>query len=124
VVSDRNSRSLVRMNQIAETIYHRFTIQAELGDRDYAYSQPFFLSRTRFHVPQYSRHAVEDLLRRADVDADDYARHGVFVLRATVMNPYIVLAAETAHKQAILAEFVDALAAAAKQAFHELISEN
>jgi hypothetical protein len=67
---------------------------------------------------------VEDLLRRADVDAGDYARHGVFVLRATVMNPYIVLAAETAHKQAILAEFVDALAEAARQAFHELTSEN
>jgi len=120
VIKQKDSRSLVRMNRLAEAVYQRFTIQAELGDRDYAYSQPFFLSRTRFHLPLYSEHSVADLLERADVDPADYAEAGVFVLRATVMNPYLVLAAETGHKQAILAEFVETLARVTGEVLKEI----
>jgi glutamate/tyrosine decarboxylase-like PLP-dependent enzyme len=111
VIKEKGSRSLARMNALTETLYQRLTIQAELGERGYSYLQPFFISRTRFHMPNYSPHSVADLLERADVDAEDYPREGIFVLRATVMTPYITLAAETGHKQALLAEFMDTLAA-------------
>ncbi|MEN6602070.1 MAG: hypothetical protein ABFD86_06600, partial [Bryobacteraceae bacterium] len=90
--------------------YKRLTIDAEGDGRDYAYSQPFFISRTRFHLPQYSERAVAGLLEHAGVDAADYPSQGIFVLRATVMSPYIVLAAETGHKQDLLDEFVVTLA--------------
>jgi len=36
-------------------------------------------------------------------------------LRATVMTPYITLAAETGHKQTLLAEFMETLAALAAE---------
>jgi hypothetical protein len=98
------------MNALAEGIYQRFTIPPKHGERDYAYSQPFFLSHTRFQLPQYSRHSVEDLLERADVDAEEYPREGIFILRATVMSPYIVLTEETGHKQSYLTEFMETLA--------------
>jgi hypothetical protein len=59
---------------------------------------------------------VASLLERAEVDPSDYPKHGIFVLRATVMSPYIVLAAETGHKQDLLADFVEALARTAEAA--------
>ena len=112
VIKEEGCRSLKQMNELGEAVYNRFTIQAELGDRDYSYSQPYFLSRTRFHLPNYSCHSVEDLLKRAEVEPADYPREGIFVLRATVMNPYIVLNAETGHKQQSLAGLVEAVAEA------------
>lgn len=120
VVRPLASRALADLNRLGEAIYQRFTIQAELGERDYSYSQAFFLSRTRFHLPQYSRQSVEDLLARADVDPADYPELGIFVLRATVMNPYIVLNAETGHRQAFLAELVERLALETERCLAEL----
>jgi len=110
VIRRKDSRSLAAMNALGEAVYKRLTIDADGDGRDYAYSQPFFISRTRFHLPQYSEHAVAGLLEHAGVDAADYPSQGIFVLRATVMSPYIVLAAETGHKQDLLDEFVVTLA--------------
>ncbi len=110
VIKEKDSRSLTRMNALAEAVYQRLTIQAESGDRGYSYSQPFFISRTRFQLPNYSAHSVSDLLERAGVDASEYPLEGIFVLRATVMTPYITLAAETGHKQALLADFMETVA--------------
>ena len=120
VVKAKDSNSLERMNRLSEAVYKRFTIQAELGERDYSYSQPFFLSRTRFHLPQYSPHSVEDLLARAGVDPADYADQGIFVIRATVMNPYILLSAETGHRQEFLADLVERIAAESERCLSEL----
>ncbi len=116
VVCEKESTSLRRMNRIGERVYERFTISTTLGERDYSYSQPFFLSRTRFQLPHYTRHSVEDLLERAGVDAQEYGREGIFVLRATVMSPYIVLTEESGHKQSYLSEFVETLAKVAAEA--------
>ena len=50
--------------------------------------QPFFVSRTRFEQRQYDAGAIAPLLERVGIDADEYRRHGLFVLRSTVMNPW------------------------------------
>lgn len=122
LVVPRQDATLRRANALGEAVYHAFTIEAELGDRDYSYSQPFFISRTRFHPPQYSTHAVADLLRRAGLDPAPYPEEGIFVLRATVMSPYLTLAAETGHRQALLGEFVEHLARTALRAVSQLNS--
>jgi glutamate/tyrosine decarboxylase-like PLP-dependent enzyme len=123
VIKEKESRSLQRMNALTEEVYKRLTIQAELGDRGYSYLQPFFISRTRFHIPNYSPHSVADLLSRADVDPEEYPREGIFVLRATVMTPYITLAAESGHKQCLLAELMDTLAQITEEAIEHLPRE-
>jgi len=110
VIQRKASRSLAAMNALGEAVYKRLTIDAAGGSQDYAYSQPFFISRTRFHLPQYSARSVAELLERAGVEPAAYPAEGIFVLRATVMSPYIVLAAETGHKQDLLDEFVVTLA--------------
>ncbi len=120
VIQAKLSRSLKRMNALAEAVYQRLTIQAELGERGYSYSQPFFISRTRFQLPNYSAHSVADLIERAEVDANEYPAEGIFVLRATVMTPYLTLAAETGHRQALLADFVEALARLTEEALARL----
>jgi hypothetical protein len=50
------------------------------------------------------------LLERAGLKQDQYLAEGLFLLRATVMSHYHVMAAETGHKQALLADFVELLA--------------
>ncbi len=110
IIKIKGNRSIAKMNELGESVYKHFTIEAELGQQEYSYAQPFFVSRTRFQPPQYSAHSVAELLERAEVDPADYPSEGIFVLRATVMSPYIVLAAETGHKQDLLADFVESLA--------------
>ena len=56
---------------------------------------------------------MSELLERAGIDPGEYRRDELFVLRATVMSPYHLPAAETGHRQALLAEFVEKLAAKA-----------
>ena len=53
---------------------------------------------------------MADLLSRAGLSASQYEAEGLFLLRATVMSHYHVMAAETGHKQELLAEFLEVLA--------------
>jgi glutamate/tyrosine decarboxylase-like PLP-dependent enzyme len=118
VVQEKINASLERMNRINEWIYRRFTINTEAGREEYSYAQPFFLSRTVFRTPQYALTSMADLLLRAGLEPDSYTQHGIFVLRATVMTPYVVLASESGHKQELLAEFMVRLSQTANEALH------
>lgn len=50
------------------------------------------------------------LVKRAGLQEEEYTTDGLFLLRAIVMSHYHVMAAETGHKQALLADFVELLA--------------
>ena len=63
---------------------------------------------------------MADLLQRAGVDSADYPRRGIFVLRATVMSPYIVLAEENDRRKSYLAEFMVQLGREIETALAEL----
>ena len=107
---------LAATNALNRRVYEAFTITAQSDERTYSYSQPFFLSRTVFVPSSYSAAAIGPLLDRAGIDPSEYRGQDLFVLRATIMSPYHVLAAETGHRQALLAEFVERLAAKASAA--------
>ena len=107
--------SLADTNALNRRIYEAFTIAGN-GERTYSYSQPFFLSRTVFIPSSYSTAAIGALLDRAGIDPAEYRTQDLFVLRATIMSPYHVLAAETGARQGLLAEFVERLAAKATAA--------
>src|SRR5206468_8755766 len=93
-----------------------------LGEHDYSYSQPFFLSRTILEQSSYSASAIAPLLERAAIDPEQYRQHGLFVLRATWMSPYHLLASETGHHQSLLAEFMEKLGEKAQEAIRALAS--
>ncbi len=113
LVQGRPPLNLAGVNSVNRRIYEAFTIGASGGEPVYSYLQAFFLSRTVFEPAGYPVTVVGELLERAEIDPGEYQRHELFVLRATVMSPYHLLAAETGHRQALLAEFVEKLAAKA-----------
>jgi len=109
-VKEKGSWSLARLNRLTKLVYDRFSIEVEAGERAYSYAQPFFLSRTTFEAPRYPLSTVQGFLERAEVNLEDYKGHGVlFLIRSTVMTPYIVYAAETGRKQEYLADFMEIL---------------
>ncbi|MBV9881321.1 MAG: hypothetical protein JO180_12530 [Gemmatirosa sp.] len=115
VVKKRVSTSLVSMNKLTESVYRHFAIQAELGEMEYSYAQPFFISRTTMNEDTYSVSELEPFLQRchlSDQSRREYAQHGISVLRASVMNPYIQSMHHLAG-QDIVRMFVEELARAA-----------
>jgi glutamate/tyrosine decarboxylase-like PLP-dependent enzyme len=116
LIQKNPAAGLAQTNALNRRIYEAFTIPAGSDERTYSYSQPFFLSRTVFIPSGYSAAAISPLLDRAGIDPAEYRGEELFVLRATIMSPYHVLAAETGHRQTLLAEFVERLAAKASAA--------
>lgn len=107
VVKRKDSGSLAELNRLTEQVYQDFTILSELGEREYSYAQAFFLSHTRLQSPEYSAESLQPFFRRCRLEesaASDYAREGLVVLRACVMNPYL-----HASRQAPGGDFVRAL---------------
>lgn len=116
LVRDKQTRSLTRLNRLNQWLYERFTIESEHSEGKYSYSQPFFLSHTVIKYPAYSPRSVAGPLQRFAIDPGEYYQHGLFVLRATLMSPYIVLAEESGRKgRPYLAQFIERLAAKAEE---------
>lgn len=118
-VKKKTSNSLLKMNQLTQDVYEHFTIQAELGEREYSYAQPFFLSKTKFREPRYPFAALKPLFShyfegQLDRVYSEYKSNGLTVLRATVMNPYLWLARVVSH-QLTVKEFVKELSTVTSQ---------
>ena len=109
LTKEKGVRSLKETNQLNHRVYRQFTIEEKEDEPEASYVQPFFLSRTHFKFPAYSPSSVSELLKRADLDECDYREEGIFVLRATLMTPYIRLAAELGHSQRHLSQFMQKL---------------
>jgi glutamate/tyrosine decarboxylase-like PLP-dependent enzyme len=83
-----NDWRLPWINLFNELIYAATSIAPLDSRRPPPAVQPFFVSRTRFEERQYNAASIAPVLERAGVQATDYRRHGLFVLRSTVMNPW------------------------------------
>lgn len=118
VAKQSTAQSLSTINRFSRMVYERFTIQAELGDRDYSYSQPFFLSMTVFRDPHYRFERMAEMFADWGLSGrklrEEYAKDGLVVLRATVMSPYIhPLKKQTGYNY--VKYFVEELAKAARE---------
>ncbi len=96
LIQEAPAQSLARTNALNRWIHHRFTL-----DPARPAPPPFFLSRTIFEPSSYSSAGIRALLDRAAIDPGDYRLHGLFILRATVMNPFC--------EPSLLAEFIPRL---------------
>ncbi len=76
------------LNLLNELIYAATSIAPLEGRRPPPTVQPFFVSRTRFEQRQYDAASIAAMLEHVGITADEYRRHGLFVLRSTVMNPW------------------------------------
>lgn len=112
--------TLKGVNRVTEGVYKKFTILAELGDREFSYQQPFFLSKTRIEERTYSYESVRNFLHRCvpgcgkEALMSQYSHEGVVVLRAAVMSPYLVGMRRLAG-QDLIQEFVETLGQVARQ---------
>lgn len=120
-VRKRTSNSLLLMNELTTQVYQSFTIQAELGEMQYSYSQPYFLSKTEFKPELYPFESLKPFFERnfsrrhLSKIRSQYQESKMVVLRATVMNPYISLVRQITG-QSILKSFMLELAKAAEEA--------
>jgi hypothetical protein len=106
-IKEKNTGSVKRFNQLNQEAYKTYSILTELGDRQYSYSHPFFLSSTTFNHNHYSYDSAREFMERNNFHdpEEQYRKHGLFVLRATVMSPYILPTKDLAQQDLIL-EFV------------------
>ena len=104
---------LAFINRLNRHLFDSFTHRAH-GELP-----PFFLSRTVFQPASYSTSAIGSLLERASIDPADYRLHGLFVLRATLMSPYLNMEAEEG-KPSHLDEFFECFEDAARVALAHL----
>lgn len=121
-VKKRTSGSLAAMNALSEAVYRQFTIEAELGDNEYSYSQPFFLSRTLHEISTYTSDELAPFAERSGLRSDwrgEYADKGLVVLRASVMNPYLTPLRELG-KDDLIGNFVRAMAGVAESEVRRL----
>ncbi len=117
VIKKKTCNVLSDMNRLTKLVYDRFTIQAELGERQYSYSQPFFLSRSVMDSSQYPTEGLENFFERCGFPDDvraEYEEVGLVVLRATLMSPYLN-ASRILGKQDYAQMLVEELAASAKE---------
>ncbi len=123
VVKKKIGRSIKQMNELTKRVYEEFSIRTELGEFEYSYSQPFFLSKTVFKPPKYPFKALRPFFKRAFPRAElsklekEYEEEGLFVLRAVVMNPYIYPLYKRG--QDLMEEFMRKAAEAAERAIRE-----
>lgn len=84
-------RTVAGVNDFTREVYNSFTIQAELGSREYSYSQAFFISKTTMDHEYYSYDAFSKFFDRSNLRnaRQGYQESGLVVLRITVMNPYL-----------------------------------
>lgn len=80
----RSGAPLAQINQLNRDLFDRFNLCS--GDR--VHEQSFFISRTSLSARQYSLETVGTFLDRLGVSAEEYAAHGVFLLRSVTMNPW------------------------------------
>ena len=91
-IKPKNSAlTLENMNDLTNKVYKKYSLQVELGNRQYSYGQPFFLSNTTFSHPFYSYAALSNFFKRSGIKCsqEEYEDQGLTVLRATLMNPYL-----------------------------------
>lgn len=87
ILKDTNL-NLKFMNELNENIYKKFTIINEGENYIFPHSIKFFLSRTRFTAEQYSYDSISKILEENHIQKDQYEKEGLFILRATLMNPW------------------------------------
>jgi hypothetical protein len=76
------------MNDLNENIYKRFTIINQGDNYIFPHSIKFFLSRTKFTAEQYSYASIKKILEDNYIKKEQYEKEGLFILRATLMNPW------------------------------------
>jgi glutamate/tyrosine decarboxylase-like PLP-dependent enzyme len=132
VIKIKTSQYIKDMNELTEKVYKEFTILEELGEREYSYAQPFFLSETKFSEPNYPFDTLKNFFKMCGILQDgrsenevrkEYKEIGLTVIRATVMNPYL-FPMEKYTPQSLIGEFFSELVKVSERKAKEILSRS
>jgi glutamate/tyrosine decarboxylase-like PLP-dependent enzyme len=91
LIQDKSFK-LNEINNLNQRLYRRSTITNTPKKRKTPYSQEFFVSRTTLTGEQYKPGSITAILEKFDFSIYEYEKHGIFILRSTLMNPWHYLA--------------------------------
>ena len=89
-VMPKDNTSIEIYNKITLSVYEKFSINTELGERQHSYMQPFFLSKTKLTEGHYPETVLSSFFKKSGISKMGYRKQGLAVLRSTVMNPYLM----------------------------------
>lgn len=123
-VKNSMKNTIESINELTESVYNHFSIQAELGAKDHSYSQSFFISKTKMDNSHYDYTSFKSFFEDCKLkdSRKDYMKHGLVILRATLMNPYIS-SIRRSTEQNLLKEFVLELHKAANISAKEILKK-
>ncbi|MBN8641220.1 MAG: hypothetical protein J0L86_05340 [Flavobacteriales bacterium] len=121
-IKSKMNDTIKGMNELTESVYNNFSIQAELGAKDHSYSQSFFISKTKMDESHYSFESFKTFFENCNLKSakKDYLDNGLLILRATLMNPYISSIRRNTN-QNLIKEFVLELHKAANSATKKIL---
>ncbi len=85
--------SLEEANKFNDGIYCRMAIEKIDAPRS-SNKYDYYVSKTMFFDSLYSYDSIKEVLTRLKVTREEYKKHGLFVLRTTIMNPFYPMAKE------------------------------
>lgn len=82
--------------------------------------QRFYVSSTTFNTDGYSPESMTPTLQKFGFDAENYKKHGLFVIRSTIMNPWYYRVQHSHSQVDYFSLFIEELHSAARQTIDEM----
>lgn len=123
VVDD--SWTLEEINDINKKIHAHLTISPsnDTDSRKTTLHQKFYVADTKAKADMYSPESMAKTLARFGFSADAYKKHGLEVLRSTIMNPWYFHASSTNHHTDYFTEFLEEIHFAARNVIDAKVLE-
>lgn len=114
--------TLEEINQLNKRIHERLTISPsrEADSRKASLYQKFYVADTKVDTAMYCTDSMKNTLARFGYSPYEYQKHGMYVMRSTIMNPWYYHAAHSGKRTDYFMEFLEELHYAARKAIDEM----
>lgn len=111
------SWSLDEINELNRRIHERLTISPsrEADRRKVSLTQKFYVAGTKLEVNKYSVLSMKQTLDKFGFGLEEYAEHGLYVMRSTIMNPWYYKASQSDNHLDYFMQFLEELHYAARK---------
>lgn len=118
--------TLEEINALNKKIHERLTISPsrEADARKVSLFQKFYVADTKVDSAMYSCSSMKQALRRYNYSEYEYLKHGLYVMRSSIMNPWYYHAAHSNNHTDYFMEFLEELHYAARRALDDCVLEH
>lgn len=110
------------ISEINRRIHKRLTKSPSIDADGHKRSthQRFYVSSTTFNTDGYSPESMTPTLQKFGFDVENYKKHGLFVIRSTIMNPWYYRVQHSHSQVDYFSLFIEELHSAARQTIDEM----